>query len=517
MIQEPALTNALFIFNDNTSGMDDQNNRDHGGNACTRPSAWKSPPRALGIPTGTLGAADWGNPGKRNGLDFIDSNVGMPARQIIDNAFESLYFLLNVRPEIDTVFFSREPDKPVRLGKSLFKFGDDVRDYITGKLLALEKGFKPLSAINSAAEKALPNRFALFKRLLPSAPASRNGGSTGKGTAPSKGVSATSAGPARDAELLLQRLEQWPSQEPLRMSAKDMGESTFHKLDCAAINPSLKAHAEILAKVLKVDAALELIPAGELRDGLADYLKLCNKARLFWTPWQNKSLLTSEFSVASHYCLLSIEHSDGSHGGGMLLRCWRAAGAVLIVQVVMCATEPTGAKRGRLALRALQLLVHREGKRLGVEWVVIFANAVYDKWDDDAKKVKSAIRFYEGVDFKGVERKGSFSDRLKGSQHAHDVSTMPIGHKATLDLSNLAPIPNVDQRMHPELRDWQRMEWTQKVCHSPQAFSGHGAHGPHILHSLLRRSGRHHHLHPPDQLSRYFPFLSSIQRSSLCT
>ena len=169
MIKEPGLTNALFIFNDNTSGMDDQNNEDKGGNAAIRPEAWENCPRALGIPTGP----GWGNPGKCDGLDVIDSKVGMPASQIIDNTFESLYFLLHVRPEIDTVFFSRESDKPVRLGKSLFLFGDDVRDYITEKLLALEKGIKPLESIDSAALKqALPNRVALFSKLPSRTPAS---------------------------------------------------------------------------------------------------------------------------------------------------------------------------------------------------------------------------------------------------------------------------------------------------------------------------------------------------------
>ena len=110
---------------------------------------------------------------KTDGLDVIDGTVRMPARQIIDNAFESLYFLLHVRPEIDTVFFSRAPGEPVQLGSSTYQFGDDVRDLITEKLLALEKGFKPLESINSAAlKRALPNRVALFSRPPSRPPAS---------------------------------------------------------------------------------------------------------------------------------------------------------------------------------------------------------------------------------------------------------------------------------------------------------------------------------------------------------
>jgi len=238
----------------------------------------------------------------------------------------------------------------------------------------------------------------------------------------------------------------------------DLGEPTFHELNCDSINPRLEVDAQRLATELGVNATLRLLPAGSLDGRRRDFVDLCCDAGAFWERATNESLLSSRFSVESHYRLLSIEHEGGSHGGGMLLRCWLGGGA-LIVQVVMVATLPTGTRLGKLAMRALQALVLREGKEQGLVAVTIFANAVFDKWDERTDQKLSAISFYEKLDFCRVEKEGSLTERLKKFKHKNDPSVQP----ASIDLSSLRAIENLDQRNHPTLRDWTRMEWAQEI------------------------------------------------------
>ena len=125
MIDRTEYDDVLFVFNDNeeqfrafqTDPTGGRGCSRGGGNAVIRPWRCADPPRAAGIPTGTLA---------RGGYPALDPE----ARAAIDDAFALIDALLGTG-RYRRVFFSATPDGG--LGTGIFTVGDPVRaDVLTG-------------------------------------------------------------------------------------------------------------------------------------------------------------------------------------------------------------------------------------------------------------------------------------------------------------------------------------------------------------------------------------------------
>lgn len=130
MIEQPDYADALFVFNDNeeqfSAYMKDPDGAAGcsagGGNAVIRPYRCASPPRAAGIPTGTLGAG--GYPALTDGV-----------RRVIDEAIAHIRSLV-ARHRYRRVFYSAA-DARGALGTGIFAVGEDVKEYVVTRLRGL--------------------------------------------------------------------------------------------------------------------------------------------------------------------------------------------------------------------------------------------------------------------------------------------------------------------------------------------------------------------------------------------
>jgi hypothetical protein len=119
MIKQPQYADTLFIFNDNVEQFQKflvgTEARKRGlGNAVIRPYRHHDPPRAAGIPTGSL---------LRGG--FISLTVD--AKYLIDRAFEVIGELVETGRYSQMIY---SDDGFGGLGTGIFMVGKDVKDYI---------------------------------------------------------------------------------------------------------------------------------------------------------------------------------------------------------------------------------------------------------------------------------------------------------------------------------------------------------------------------------------------------
>lgn len=122
MIVDPKHSKALFLFNDNTSGLGT------GGNACIR-----GYDRALGIPTGHIETTDSHSQG---GFTSIDE-----AHTYIPPAIHTIRTYINDHPEIEKVYYCS--DETGQLGVGIFRAqlgqgqGPAILDYATKEIHSL--------------------------------------------------------------------------------------------------------------------------------------------------------------------------------------------------------------------------------------------------------------------------------------------------------------------------------------------------------------------------------------------
>ena len=129
MIPQPEFSNALFVFNDNQeqflAHLNDSKSTygcaPGGGNAIVRPYQCQNPPRAAGIPTGSMGASY--------------SALSPDTALMIDNAVKVIESLLS-SGRYNRVFYSATSENGP-LGTGIFKVSKEVKDYILEKLRAL--------------------------------------------------------------------------------------------------------------------------------------------------------------------------------------------------------------------------------------------------------------------------------------------------------------------------------------------------------------------------------------------
>ena len=129
MIEQPAYSKTLFVYNDNQEQFLAFVNNDKtsgcsvgGGNAIIRPFQCMNPPRALGVPTGHHGTGYSSlTPYVK---DLIDDSIKRIRETVIAHGYETVLFSQNNRKQT--------------LGSGIFKVGEDVRDYIFKSLLRLE-------------------------------------------------------------------------------------------------------------------------------------------------------------------------------------------------------------------------------------------------------------------------------------------------------------------------------------------------------------------------------------------
>lgn len=119
MIEQPKYKNSLFIYNDNEESFLSKTNKAGGGNAAIRPYSKLIPPRAAGIPTGSL---------KNHGYIKLTSKV----RKIIDSSIENIISIIEEYPHINQIICSS--DSYGNLGTGIFNVGEDVKTYILTQL-----------------------------------------------------------------------------------------------------------------------------------------------------------------------------------------------------------------------------------------------------------------------------------------------------------------------------------------------------------------------------------------------
>lgn len=130
MIEQPGYADTLFVFNDNEEQFRAYLKKPAspagcsagGGNAVIRPYRCASPPRAAGIPTGTLGAG--GYPALTDGV-----------RQVIDEAIAHIGSVVGAH-RYQRVLYSAA-DARGALGTGIFAVGEDVKRYIVERLREL--------------------------------------------------------------------------------------------------------------------------------------------------------------------------------------------------------------------------------------------------------------------------------------------------------------------------------------------------------------------------------------------
>lgn len=119
---------TLFVYNENAHTQTDKcNNIAGGGNAIVRP--YRPSGRVIGIPTGF-------NMGFRH-LQEHHTVFGV-AREMIDTAIDEIVDHVVAHPNrFDKIKFSANADG--KIGTGIFVVGDDVRNYITERLLLLPR------------------------------------------------------------------------------------------------------------------------------------------------------------------------------------------------------------------------------------------------------------------------------------------------------------------------------------------------------------------------------------------
>ena len=128
MSNHPEFAQALFVFNDNQEQFDAfvagkaSGFTAGGGNAAIRPLRKLSPPRAAGVPTGTLRAG---------GYVALDT----PAKAKIDEALAVIDALLKTG-DYDQVIIPASKDGNT-LGTGIYDVAPEVRDYIFKRLTNL--------------------------------------------------------------------------------------------------------------------------------------------------------------------------------------------------------------------------------------------------------------------------------------------------------------------------------------------------------------------------------------------
>ena len=138
MINQDEYFDSFFIFNDNEEQfLAHKNNPEDskgigcqpgGGNAVIRPWQCKIPPRAGGIPTGTV--IGYKNLSQKTSVnskavkDLIDEAIDHIKKTVIENNFKKVYF-------------SSENKDVITLGTGIFKVGEDVKKYIVFKITTL--------------------------------------------------------------------------------------------------------------------------------------------------------------------------------------------------------------------------------------------------------------------------------------------------------------------------------------------------------------------------------------------
>ena len=126
MSNHPEFAQALFVFNDNQEQFDafvagkPSGFTAGGGNAAIRPLRKLSPPRAAGVPTGTL---------RDGGYVALDEST----KAKIDEALAVIEALLKTG-DYDQVVIPTSKDGNT-LGTGIFDVAPEVRDYIFSQLL----------------------------------------------------------------------------------------------------------------------------------------------------------------------------------------------------------------------------------------------------------------------------------------------------------------------------------------------------------------------------------------------
>jgi hypothetical protein len=129
MSNHPEFAQALFVFNDNQEQFDafvagkPSGFTAGGGNAAIRPLRKLSPPRAAGVPTGTL---------RDGGYVALDEST----KAKIDEALAVIEALLKTG-DYDQVVIPTSKDGNT-LGTGIFDVAPEVRDYIFSQLLRKE-------------------------------------------------------------------------------------------------------------------------------------------------------------------------------------------------------------------------------------------------------------------------------------------------------------------------------------------------------------------------------------------
>ena len=130
MVERPEYADALFVFNDNEEQFlayradpeSDSGCARGGGNAAIRPYRCTRPPRAAGVPTGTLAGG---------GYAALTDHV----RSVIDKAVAEIRMVAETY-RYERIFYSAA-DESGALGTGIFTVDAAVRDYIVEQLRGL--------------------------------------------------------------------------------------------------------------------------------------------------------------------------------------------------------------------------------------------------------------------------------------------------------------------------------------------------------------------------------------------
>jgi hypothetical protein len=123
MINQPEYSDSLFIYNDNIDAFNNLNFKSAGaGNAIIRPYRFKSPPRAMPIPTGSRA---------NGGFKRLSVNI----KKVIDRAISEIRVVIKEN-NYKRVFYSSGYDGLI--GMSIFIIDFEVRQYITDELKMCE-------------------------------------------------------------------------------------------------------------------------------------------------------------------------------------------------------------------------------------------------------------------------------------------------------------------------------------------------------------------------------------------
>lgn len=130
MLAQPQFQNSLFIFNDNVEDFISQSCLNGGGNAVIRDQQCLHPPRASGVPTGSIPLGGFSSLSQ---IQSVGTNT-KSAKELIDDSIKKIKDLL-LDGNYNYVFYASNSNG--QLGTGIFSVSSDVINYITSQIQSL--------------------------------------------------------------------------------------------------------------------------------------------------------------------------------------------------------------------------------------------------------------------------------------------------------------------------------------------------------------------------------------------